>query len=770
MQKRSQAALVPAREPAPPAFSSASVVEVEPAQPFLSFGDAVEGLWRRKWAVGVAAAVCALAGLAIAFTQAPVYQARALVEVQGLNENFLNRRELDPAAEGGILQFDSYVQTQMRLLQTERLVGKVAERLQLEREPEFQPKAGLLARITGRPAAAATIKSRREALLAGIADRLGVRMAGESRLIEIKFESRSPEVAAAFANGLAEEYVAQNLEKRLSSTRHTATWLAEQLGELKGNLEKAEHELESYLATHDLLGSVDSQKDSVAESRLRQLQASFTSAQEARIVEQARYELIGKAPAAELSSVVDSEAIRGYQSKLSDIRQKLAEARAVYKSGHYRVQQIEAEMAAVEGSIERERHDLMNRLRSQYEASRKREQMVRGDLDTQLGLVRKQSAQEVEYGTLKSSVETYRKLYDSVLRQVKETEVASAIRANNVQVAESATPPSSPVRPSKALYLAGGGLAGLLLGAVAALHRDRNYRLVRAPGEISARLGINELGPIPTAAIDLPFSFGRGPAVLPRIGGLRDAAEGGEDGNLRDWLETVSWRHRESALAESYRSVLASLVHANGSEAPRVVVVTSAYPGEGKTTTATNLAIAMAESGRRVLVIDADRWRPHVHDIFDVPNRRGFSDYLAGRWPLTEAAMAAMISPTEIPELDVLPSGSDHTGMPNLVDNQRAARLIETVRLRYDAVLIDTPPMLALSDARGLGRMSDGVALVISAGRTPEHIVAAASDRLRQDGIHILGSILNNWKPGRGMAGRYYDARYRYAKAPGMES
>jgi polysaccharide biosynthesis transport protein len=761
MEKRHDISLAAVTAPAlPPA---PLVYDVEPAAAFISFGEGMGALWRRKWLVAGSCAAFALVALAIAFTQTPVYQARTLVEVQGLNENFLNRRELDPAADGGLPQFDSYVQTQIRILQTERLVGRVVERLHLDREPEFQPRPALLPRLIGRPAPPANEKSARVALLEAVAARLSVRLAGETRLIEIKFESASPQLAGRFVNTLAEEYVTQNLEKRLSASRHTAAWLAGQMEELRASLDQAERELQRYLATHDLPASAET-KDSVSESRLRQLQSALTTAQETRIAEQSRYELVDRSPAAELSNVIDSDALRAYQAKLTDVRQKHAEARAVYKPGHYRVQQIEAEMAALDTAIARERRETISRLRSQYEAARKREQMIRADLEAQHGLVRKQSAGEVQYGTLRSSVETYRKLHDSLLRQVKETEMASAIRANNVQIAESASTPLAPVRPSKALYLACGAFAGLLFGAVTAVHRDRHYRLVKSPGEIAARLGIVELGPIPTAAVDLPFSLRGGPARLSRFA-VTEAAGEPENDLLRGWLETVSWRRRESAVAESYRGVLASLLHRCGEGSPRVVVVTSAAAGEGKTTTVTNLAIAIAESGRRVLIVDADRLRPRVHDIFGVSNDKGFSDCLTGHSPVTEAALDAVVSPTEIPGLFVLPSGSDRSGVPNLVDNQRAARLIEVARSRYDAVLIDTPPMLALSDARSLGRMADGVALVIGAGRTPEHIVAAASERLRQDGARILGSILNNWKPGRDAAGRYYDAGYRYSAA-----
>lgn len=733
---------------------------------FITFGDATAALWRKKWLVAGLVAVCGIAGLAVAFTQKPVYQAKALIEIQGINENFLNRREIDPTVVGGTVEFQPYIQTQIKILQTDRLLGRVADRLHLEQNEEFQPKPGMADRVKGLlHAGGQEAADRRPGMLAAMAERLTVRLSGETRIIEVAFESRDPRTAAAVANALAEEYIAQNLEKRLSATEFSAKWLAGQLNELKRNLDEAEQQLEQYLLSHDLLYPSDAGKDSVAEARLRQLQEALTKAQETRIVEQSRAELIAKVPVENLSDAVDNETIHSYQAKLTDLRQKYAESRAVYTAEHYKVRQVQGQIDEVQGALERERRALLSRLHGSFESAQRRENLIQADLKAQTGMVREQSARAVEYNTLKRGVETYRKLYDGTLEKVKETELAAAIRANNVQVAENAQPPISPVRPSKPMYLSLGMFAGLLAGAVVALHRDRHNRLVRAPGDLASRLGIPEFGPIPSAAIDLPHSMRRRLAGMTRTRPYQKAEGAREDENelLRNWLETVTWRQRESALAEAYRGVLASLMHSNGLEPPRVVVFTSACAGEGKTTTTTNLGIALAESGRRVLLIDADRPRPHLHEIFKRPNEYGFGDFLLESGPVGAMDLTRLTTPTEVPNLDILPAGSDRVCLANLVDNSRAEQLLALARAHYDAILIDTPPMMALSDARALGRMADGVALVIRAARTPEQIVMAASDRLRQDGTRVLGTILNSWTPERNSsAAAYQKAGYGY--------
>jgi len=735
----------------------------EPGAQFITFGQVFLALWRRKLLVLVLVFVCTVAAMAIAWSQAPTYQGKAMVEIQGVNENFLNRREINPSVESTELAIEPYIQTQIRILQTDRLLARVADRLQLWTKPEFQPQPGTTARLRKllHMAAPEGPVDKRQAVLSELSKRLTARLNGATHIVEVIFESHDPRLAAAMANTLAEEYVAQNLEKRLSATQSMSQWLAGQLSDLRANLDQAELELEKYVTGHDLLYASEADKDSVAEARLRQVQAAYSTAQEARITDQSRYELASKVPTEKLADAMDNDAIRNYQAKLTDLREKFVEARALYTPAHYKVKQLQAQIDEVSQALERERQALLSRLHGQYEASARREKLLEDDLKSQTGTVRHQSANAVEYNTLKQSVDTYRRLYDTTLQQAKQTELASAIRANNVQIAETANTPDSPARPAKAVYLAVGMLVGLMFGVVAAIGRERHNRIVRGPGEVSVRLGLPELGPIPSASIDLPYSVKpRSALSLKKYYKSLDApAEGDEI--LRNWLELVTWRQRESMLAESYRHALASLIHSSGGGSPRVIAFTSGCAGEGKTTVVTNMAIALAESGRNVLLIDADRRRPRLHEVFRCANAWGFSDYLLADRPVSQADFLRITHSTEVPRLSVLPGGSDRSCVPNLVENRRAAELIEAARRSFDTVLIDTPPMLALSDARGLGRMSDGVALVMASDRTPEQIVMAAADRLREDGVRVLGTILNNWTPGKNF-GSTYNERSAY--------
>jgi capsular exopolysaccharide synthesis family protein len=229
-------------------------------------------------------------------------------------------------------------------------------------------------------------------------------------------------------------------------------------------------------------------------------------------------------------------------------------------------------------------------------------------------------------------------------------------------------------------------------------------------------------------------------------------------------LELVTWQHKPSMVADSFRGTLTSIIFSRqAGDRPRVLVLTSANPGEGKTTVVTNLAIALTENSRRVLLIDADMRRPRIHDLFDLKNDCGLSDLLKARTPLNKDPVDVMVQRSGVPGLYVMTSGSVEAGTANLLYSPRLAELLNKMRGVFDTVLIDTPPMLHLPDARILGKLSDAVVMVLRAGETTRDIAVAACRRFREDGTPLLGTILNGWNPaanGYGYDYKHYEAYY----------
>ena len=356
-----------------------------------------------------------------------------------------------------------------------------------------------------------------------------------------------------------------------------------------------------------------------------------------------------------------------------------------------------------------------------------------------------QAAKVTHYNILKREVDTNRQLYDSMLQNVQEAGMTSALGASNIRVVDSAEPPTRPYKPSLALNSALGLLAGAFFGIAFVVVQERADRTIHGPGEATIYLDVPELGAIPSAkGRTEPAS-----RLLPERKGpqnqeVRRAADHGE------WNWSLRIKNL-SLLADAFRATLTSILYSgeNG-DRPRIIVITSANPGEGKTTVASNLALALAEIGpsvlmQSVLLIDGDLRKPRLHEIFGVPNRWGLTDLLDGKEP--PDGCEGMVSKTGFRNLYLLPSGSSTSNISGLLHSPRAFAFLNRMREEFHTVIIDTPPMLNMPDARVLGRFADGVILVVRSAETMRDAAVAAKQRLTEDGTRVLGTILNQWDP-----------------------
>ncbi len=674
-------------------------------------------LQRQKLVLFAAVLLGVLAAALYTLPQAPLYQARTTIEIQSLNEDFLHMRDVSPTS-GGAVGWDAGLdlQTQVRILQSRALLERVFQKL----DPGRRAPAALQTAARG----------------------LHVRAQAATRLIEISVDTTDARVAAAFANTLTAEFIEQNLEARWQTTRHTGEWLARQMEDVKVRLEKSEGELQAYARETGLLFTQE--KDNVAEQKLRQLQEELSKAQADRITRQSRYELASRASADSIAEVLDDGSLRDIQSKLTDLRRQLAELSASFTPAHPRVQKVEAQIRALEASLSRERGNVLSRIRNDFEAAERREKLLAADYAAGVQVVAAQAAKVTHYNILKREVDTNRQIYDSMLQRVKEAGIASALRASNVRVVDPARPPGAPYQPSLPANMALGFAGGLVLGMAVAILRERVDRTIRDPGDATQYVGLPELGIVPSAAADPARKRG----LLPFPGARRPA--------LTHSTELVTLRQKPSAMAESFRATLASILFAGrDGTGTRVLVFSSAGPKEGKTTLATNLAIALAEIGRQVLLIDADLRRPRLHRVFDYGNETGLVDVLRSDQPI-EVTLNGSVRYSGVPNLSLMTSGPSMESDPALLHSPRFSELVEIARNQYGMVLIDAPPMLHIADARVIARHSDGVVLVARAHETSRDALRDACQRLAEDGTRVLGTVLNDWNPKKSKAHHYY--------------
>lgn len=738
--------------PGEPAYYNQADYEEDPGPGILDY---YRILRRRKGTVALIAFLGLLLGVLITLPQTPVYEARTTLEIQDLNQDFMNMRQMNPVSDSGPgYSALSDIQTQIRILQSETLAEAVIAKLKLKAEDGLKPPSSRLEawrKALNLPQPAPPDSNR--PLLAQIAADLKVKNVPQTRIIDVTAESTDPALAARFANTLANEYIDQNMRARWQMTQRTGDWLAHQLDDMRVRLERSEDALQAYARQSGLMFT--SEKENVSEVKLRQLQEALSAAQADRVARQSRYEMAVRAPLETLPEVLDNDSLRDLQSRLTDLRRQEAELAAIYKPEYSRVRRIHAQVATLEAALVRERKALLDRITSAYHEARGREKLLAADYANQARLVTTEAEKSIQYNILKREVDSNRQLYEAMLQRVKESSIASAMKASNVRVVDAAKIPRFPAKPSLPLNATLGLLAGCFFGVAAVILRERADRTLQQPGDASFYVNLTELGAIPSANAARKrlyyYRRKRLPAAEPSTALVSTA--GGEP--LPERVELVTWQKKPSLAAESFRVVLTSILFSceNGSR-PKVLVTTSPGPAEGKTTVASNLAIAMAEIGRKVLLIDADLRKPKIYDIFQVSNEAGLSTLL--RQPeVAGPAADACVFATAVPNLSVMPSGPATAAAANLLFSKSMQALIARFRQEYDMVLIDTPPMLQMPDARVVGRQADSVLLILRANHTTRDAALAARQRFAEDQTHLLGTILNDWNP-RQTAGGYY--------------
>jgi succinoglycan biosynthesis transport protein ExoP len=748
---------------------------------------------RRRGTLIVVAFLGVLAAILIAFTQTPVFRARTALEIQNINSDFLNAKQVNPVSEDGSgANTLTDVQTQMKIVQSEALVDKVVDHLSAA--GELKPGQGeseffstwlkaLRVPVNQQP------DDRDYRLREKAMKSLTVRQLGQTRVIEVLYNSPDPKLAADFLNTLTSSYIESNMEARWQMSQRTGEWLSRQLDDMRVKLERSEDALQAYARRSGLLFTTPqsgaAEKTNVSEEKLRHVQEELSKAQADRAASQSRYETAKSAAPDSLADVLSDTSLRGLQDKLTELQRERAELIATYTAKHEKVRRVEAQMAPLETAFARERDAIIERIHNDYNTALGRERLLQADYASQSKIVTDQAEKSIQYSILKREVDSNRQLYESMLDQVRQASVASAIRASNIRVVDPAKVPHLPYSPDFLLNSALGLLSGLMVGVVVVILRERADRTLQQPGDMQYWTNVTELGAIPSAGAEIGRRIyyaarrkplpGATPLGLNAAPGVNDPPAVIVVGTKKseERVELMTWQRKPSPVAEAFRAVLTSIMFSgeNGSR-PHVLVLTSASPAEGKTTIVSNLGIALAEIRQRVLIIDADLRKPRMHELFDVSNERGLSDLLQQPPAVNgtlEAALRGIVQETSIPGLHVLPSGPSTHAAANLLYSPNLAAILKKFRQEFDMILVDTPPMLNIADARVAGRLADAVVFVARAGRTTREAAQAAHQRFAEDRTPILGTILNDWDPAKSPGGYYgnyggsYYGGYKYS-------
>jgi succinoglycan biosynthesis transport protein ExoP len=701
--------------------------------------------WRifssHKLALIVPTLIGGLAGVLISLSQTPVYQAHASLEIEEPKPDPSDIKQAAPISEPNAPTALTDIPTQIKILQSETLIRRAMAKLGMENNRENRQLYERSHPLLPLPFRYARKAETEDEILASARNNLSVRADGQTRIVDIGYDSTNAKHAADFANALASEFIEQNIEARWNLSQRTGEWLNRQLEDIRVKLERSENTLQQYAIRSDLMFT--SERNNVSDEKLRQLQTALAGAQMDRIAKQSRFEMFQTSSPEALTNMLNDPALREYESKLADLERRRAEMATMFTSEYAKMKQIDAQIASLQSSLQSQRAAIVQRIRNEYEETTRREKLLSDNYISQAHLINREAEKSIQYNILKREVDSNRQLYDAILQRMKTVNVAAALRASNVRVLDIAREPRYPYKPKIVVNAGLGSFTALLIAMILVIVCDRPSRTLEDRGEIQSHLRLPELGVIPLAN----RGWKRG-------------------GSRQNWMharkekgEVIVWPPGPSPFAEGFRAALTSILFSgrNGTR-PQILVLTSWSPGEGKTTAVSNLGIALAEIGRRVLLVDGDMRKPCLHHAFDVENHKGLSDLLLSAEPLNPMMLQELMCSTSVRGLSILGSGPLPISPTNLFYSPRTKELFDLFRDKFDAVLIDTPPMQHISDARLLGAMADAVVLVCRASYTSLTAGRAATLRFAEDGTRVLGAILNCWCPRSGIV--RYERQY----------
>jgi succinoglycan biosynthesis transport protein ExoP len=677
-----------------------------------------------RWLILTFCTVALAIGFFVTFTATPIYQATVSIQIDRQAPKVV-KTDTQPDFGSGD-DGERFYQTQYDLLRSRMLAERVASDLNLASAPDFldppssSPWKKLRSLIspsantgtaTENRRAEGNLDDRKAAAVGMVQVGLSIEPVKDSNLVTISFDSPNAEWAARIANGVADSYVTANLERRYGATAYARNFLKERLEELKLKLEESERALVAYAEEKQLIGDVKAVgkdgKDSgqsLADSDLAALNAALQAVVTERIHAQEMWEQANSSKEIGLPQFLEDSAIKTLRAQraalLADYQNKLS----TFKPDFPDMLRLKAQMTQIDQEIKSEVDVIKQSLKGHYESALQQEALLKNKMeDVKHGVLATRN-KEIQYNILKREADTNHTLYDGLLQQYKDMGVAGAVSTNNVAVVDRAQVPGGPYKPNLRSNLVRWLGFGLMAAALAIAFFELFDDTFKSPEEIEDQLGLAVLGIIPIS-----------------------------DGNVLADVNGPS-----NPIAEAFRSFRTALQFSTDQGAPKSIVVTSAQPGEGKSTTALALAINFAQLGMKVLLIDADLRNPSQHRSLARNNGAGLANYLAGL-----AMPESVFQKTDIDGLYFMASGPLPPNPAELLAGPKMLSLISTASEKVDVVIIDSPPVLGLADAPLLASLASGTLFVIATGQTRRSVVKAALKRLHFARARVVGALMN---------------------------
>ncbi len=720
----------------PPYVTYPPTLDFEPEAPAVPLSHYRWILRRHLWMMIAFVAACVFATFIVSARLKPIYESTATIDVDIQAPSEVVGQ--DSTRSSSYRNPDQFLATQIKLIQSDAVLRPVAEQYHL------MPTPGQLKGVTAEQA------QRTAEAPVGIGG-LKVTRPPNTYLLLINYRSTNPHLAADVANAIAESYLAHSYAIRIGSSASLSSFMEKQLDELKAKMEKSGLALAQFEKDLDVVNPEE--KTNILSARLLQLNTEYTNAQADRVSKEAAWNAIntGSVEAAEVSS--QGQSLAKLTESLNEAQQRFAHVKSTFGTSHPEYRKAASDLAEVQKEFDDTRRSIGDRIAVEYRESLNREQMLQKALADTKAAWDSLNTRGFEYQQLKQEADADRALYNELIKKIREADINAGFRNNNIRIADVARPALYSVFPNMTVNLILALIFSSFLAVGAALLLDKLDTTLRNPEEASRFLRTDVIGTLPLdqGAVVLPKSP-KPELAEPSL--VAQDASGGVDknGRKRGYYRSIS------GFEEAIRTLRNTILLSDFEQRLRSIAVTSAEPGEGKTTLAVHLAVANAARGKKTLLVDGDLRRPSVHSKFGLTQQLGLSNVLTGELTWREALHAI----EGRPNLDILPAGPGSHRAADLI-GPRLSELLDEFAKDYSLVILDSPPLLGFAECLQMASAADGVLIITRAGETKRKTVATVVSTLQRIRANIIGVVLNRVTQETSSDGySYYGYQYGY--------
>ncbi|HYD28112.1 GumC family protein [Brevundimonas sp.] len=676
-------------------------------------------------------------GATVTLLMTPIYTAEATLQIDRESARIVETEDVTPREN--LMQGEEFFQTQYGLLRSRSLAERVIESLGLASSNQALEAIGVEAPEGGGTAAEQAARRKAAALKALQAD-LSVSPVRGSRLVAIGYNNPNPVVAARIANGFAENFIQSNLDRRFESSKYAREFLEERIVQTKERLEAAERQLVAYAANQQIInvgeprdGESSSGTQSLTSNNLVALNSALADARAERVAAQERWRSASSSELMTLPEVLQNPTIQRLTEQRAILDAEYQQKLSLYQPDYPEMVRLKARIEEADSQIRTIAGNIRGSIRSQYQVAANQERSLQAQVNALKGDVLDLRDRSIQYNILQRELDTTRTLYEALLQRYKEVGVTGGVTANNISIVDPATPPREPSKPNMLLNMALAALLGLGLGVITALVLEALDESVATPEDVEKKLGIPVLGVVPLLE--------KGQTTGEALADIR------------------------SGFSEAYYSLRTALQFSTPDGAPSSLLVSSARPAEGKSTTAYAVALSLARVGKRVLLVDGDLRNPSMHRVLGVENDRGMSNLLSG-----SADLASVVQRTRQESLYFIPCGPLPPNPAELWGGERLRQFLAESRNRFDHVVIDGPPVLGFADSPLLAGAVSGVLFVLESRGTRRGQARGALKRLQVGHAHPLGAVLTKFNAKATSYGGYdYAYDYHYGAEEGRD-